>query len=198
MKLAKRTLIVLVLLVFSLQFCIVPKVFAAQDPKIDSSITIVEKQFIDGETVTYKIMETEMKKTVTYRSKNIDHTIIVMKETGLIFLDGVPFDLLSEVEPSADEMQTMRWIEVSRTTGSLGTDVRDVATLAALLVVALSVPWAGAVTVAGVIFARGLDRVYYTKVYYYDDATLNRWRPVTKTTYYFYSNSARSDLIWTI
>lgn len=95
-------------------------------------------------------------------------------------------------------MQTMRWIEVSRTTGSLGTDVRDVATLAALLVVALSVPWAGAVTVAGVIFARGLDRVYYTKVYYYDDATLNRWRPVTKTTYYFYSNSARSDLIWTI
>lgn len=155
--------------------------FAANDTQV---VTLN----VDGQDVTYYITDDTYRNIVRTTSNGTDYTIIYDKVSGVLSINGKIVNLEeSSVVPFA-------WVEYERTNGQIGVDVRDVSVIAGAIIAVAGGPvsWASAVAIGGVVVARCLDTIYYTKISYYDD-TLVGSRPKTKVEWHFYADANRTD-----
>lgn len=151
---------------------------------------------IDGRDLVYKYTYSAAKTIVEFNSQGNEYIIIYNRNENKMYLNGKELAFEEELDTIAPNDA----VEIGRSYGSLGTDVRDVSVIAGAIIALVGGPgtWAAAIAIAGVIVARGLDRVYYIKITYYDDDTLHLPRPKMWSEYYFYSDPERTDLIGSI
>ncbi|WP_129599456.1 hypothetical protein [Anaerophilus nitritogenes] len=150
---------------------------------------------IEGENITYYYTYSEEKTILKFNSKGNQNTIIYDRNENKMYLNGkrLAFEENFPITCRAA-------VEAGKSYGTLGTDVRDVSVVAGAIIALVGGPatWAAAVALAGVIVGRGLDNVYYTKITYYDDETINQQRPKMWYEYHFYADSNRTEYIGSI
>ena len=115
---------------------------------------------VDGQDITYYITDDTYRNIVRTTSNGTDYTIIYDKVSGVLSINGKIVNLEeSSVVPFA-------WVEYERTNGQIGVDVRDVSVIAGAIIAVAGGPvsWASAVAIGGVVVARCLDTIYYTKI----------------------------------
>ncbi|WFF72533.1 hypothetical protein [Proteiniclasticum sp. QWL-01] len=145
---------------------------------------------INNEPVTFYLSNSSKQNMVTTSANGQDYIIIYDTTTGDLTING------EKVNTEQTLPAVCSWVEYQRYEGILGVNIRDASVIAGAIIAMAGGPvsWASAVTIAGVVIARGLDNIYYTKISYYDD-TLTGSRPSTKIVWHFYANSNRTEEI---
>lgn len=179
--------------------------FAAYNDDEPRGVFIGEA-IIEGENVRFFYREEDGVTEVEAISVSRHHIVQVDRRNNTLVVDG-------QLEGSFYDnplIQPLANVEAGdkedRLRGNIGTDIRDVTTVTAILVggfLALNIPgmkpyiMTGAAVLASTIVARGLDEVWYEVAAFYDDETLDQQRPTMWYTIYVYADEECTDLIYT-
>lgn len=203
------------ILTLSISISLAAPAFAAEPVEFNNNQAVSFVQNIDGQDVEYLVYENEgvnyVQYTVNGRTRIASYDTI----SGNLCLDGqvlaivTPADsdplqsIISQIGivPYADEEE--EWHLYDTKEGDITSDIMDVIDWTSLIISLVSGTFAlptlqeAAEEIAKSIVAMALPTVYYTRCYYYKTPIVS-YRPETRSSWEFYSDPGRTNLIGTI